>query len=385
METPYFVINQAELIANIEELKTALAQTFKQSIIGYSFKTNALPWILGQMKAAGCYAEVVSDDEYQLAKTIGFSPKRIIYNGPAKSESTFAEALNDGAIINLETHREIRWLEKYHTPTTKIGLRLQIDIEAFCPGEAAMGELGGRFGFQLAELPQLLQQLEKLDVHLAGIHLHSSSKTRSLNIYQALAQQAVAIIDQYQLKLEYLDIGGGFFGGAHAKPSFLDYMTTIKQQLARSSRSAELTLIVEPGASLIATPISYVTSVIDVKHTPRQNYIITDGSRIHIDPFFKKDHYQIQIESQTAQQNVSKQIITGFTCMENDHLFNLLDQPLLQEGQKIVYEKVGSYTMCFNPLFIKYFPDVYVQTETELKRVRKRWTVKEFIQGAEWS
>ncbi|KRM78493.1 hypothetical protein FC84_GL000750 [Lapidilactobacillus dextrinicus DSM 20335] len=384
METPYFVINQAELTANIQELKTALAQTFSKSIIGYSFKTNALPWILGFMKEAGCYAEVVSDDEYQLAQTIGFSPKQIIYNGPAKSEATFVEALNNGAIINLETHRELRWLEKYHTAATKVGLRLQIDIEALCPGEAAMGELGGRFGFQLTELSEILQFLQKIDVQLAGIHLHSSSKTRSLKIYQTLAQQAVAIINQYQLQLDYLDIGGGFFGGAQAKPSFLDYMTAIKEQLYQSPRSADLTLIVEPGASLIATPVSYVTSVIDVKQTPRQNYILTDGSRIHIDPFFRKDHYEVKIEPQTNQQSVARQIITGFTCMENDHLFHLIDQPLLQEGQEIIYHKVGSYTMCFNPLFIKYFPDVYVQTETGLELVRKRWTVKEFIQGAEW-
>ncbi|HJE15949.1 MAG TPA: hypothetical protein K8W17_07715 [Lapidilactobacillus dextrinicus] len=388
MQTPYFIIDQHQLTDNLTEWQTALRATFSNWIIGYSFKTNALPWILGYMKSADCYAEVVSDDEYQLAQLIGYDANKIIYNGPAKSEATFAEAIANGAIVNLETHRELRWLKKYARSDTKVGIRLQIDIETFCPGESAMGELGGRFGFQLAELSDILKILTDSRVQLAGLHLHCSSKTRSLNIYQTLAQQAVKIIQKYQLILDYFDIGGGFFGGAHAKPSLLDYMTVIKQELQILPNCSELTLIVEPGASLIATPISYVTSVIDVKQTPRQVYITTDGSRTHIDPFFKKSQYDVEIENQVqhATTPVAKQIISGFTCMENDHLFELTQHSLLSEGQQITYHKVGSYTMCFNPLFIKYFPDVYVKaTDQALTLVRRRWTAKEFIQGAEWS
>ncbi|WP_164506875.1 type III PLP-dependent enzyme domain-containing protein [Lapidilactobacillus bayanensis] len=382
METPYFVIDQNKLADNLQELQEALAATFAKSIIGYSFKTNSVPWILDFMKCAGCYAEVVSDDEYQLAQKCGYAPDKIIYNGPAKSEATFADALAQGAIINLETHRELRWLEKYAMTGTKVGLRIQIDVETFCPGETAMGELGGRFGFQLAELPEILQQLQRLGVKLAGLHVHTSSRTRSLKVYQVLARESVAIIQQYQLNLDYLDIGGGFFGGDRAIPSFFDYMTVIRQQLQQLVNFTDLTLIVEPGASLIATPVSYVTSVIDVKRTPRQIYVTTDGTRLHLDHLFVKTSYQYQIRGQSAEDVVPQQIIAGFTCIENDHLFILKNAPLLKENQQIIYEKVGSYTMCFNPLFIKYFPAVYVKNDEGMKLVRRRWTVEDYVRGA---
>ena len=60
--------------------KTLLAQFG----IGYSFKTNSLPWVLSFMKEHGCYAEVVSENEYELAEYIGF--EHIIYNGPVKGK-----------------------------------------------------------------------------------------------------------------------------------------------------------------------------------------------------------------------------------------------------------------------------------------------------------
>lgn len=381
MQTPYFVIDEQRLEDNLRQLRAALSQSFHRSIVGYSFKTNALPWVIEKMRQEGVYAEVVSDDEYELAQLLGYPPSEIIYNGPAKSEASFAAALAAGAIVNLETHRELRWLEKYGR-NKQVGLRLQLDIETLCPGESAMGELGGRFGFQLAELPELLALLARLDVRLAGLHLHTSSKTRSVNIYRTLAQEAAQLIKQYELQVDYIDIGGGFFGGLSERPNFFDYMAVIEKELRTIPYFEDLTVIVEPGASLIATPISYVTSVIDVKKTPRNYFVTTDGSRTNIDPFLRKNSYDYTITGTSRQDTVDRQIIAGFTCMENDHLFQLEEHPLLEEGQQITYHKVGSYSICFNPLFIKYFPDVYVKNTAGHHLVRKRWTAKEFLQGA---
>ena len=37
--------------------------------------------------------------------------------------------------------------------------------------------------------------------------------------------------------------------------------------------------------------------------------------------------------------------------------------------------------MCLTPLFIKYFPDVYVEHEGKLKKVRDAWSPKEYMQN----
>ena len=49
---------------------------------------------------------------------------------------------------------------------------------------------------------------------------------------------------------------------------------------------------------------------------------------------------------------------------------------------QIVYDKVGAYTMCLTPLFIKYFPDVYVEVNGEYILVRKAWKPEQYIMNS---
>ena len=79
LQTPLFIFNEDELKSCIRKFKTALNKEFKNNIIGYSLKTNSLPYCLKVAKENGCYAEVVSYHEYQLAINIGFTKEHIIY------------------------------------------------------------------------------------------------------------------------------------------------------------------------------------------------------------------------------------------------------------------------------------------------------------------
>ncbi len=57
--------------------------------------------------------------------------------------------------------------------------------------------------------------------------------------------------------------------------------------------------------------------------------------------------------------------------MEVDRIFEYRDGIELMEGDRIVYENVGGYTMSLNPLFIQYFPDVYIRRDGKLYKIRK--------------
>lgn len=68
--------------------------------------------------------------------------------------------------------------------------------------------------------------------------------------------------------------------------------------------------------------------------------------------------------------------------MEVDRIFEYEDGVELKEGDRIIYENVGGYTMSLNPLFIQYFPDVYVRRDGKLKLVRRRWTPEQYVQNS---
>ena len=383
LQTPCYIIHKDILEDGIELLKSALERDWKNSCIGYSFKTNSLPWVVEQMKQAGFYAEVVSENEYDLACRHNF--EHMIYNGPVKGKRTFFHALESGAIVNLDAKRELDWLEESGKKDVTVGLRVNFNLEKMCPGETSGGEEGSRFGFsyETGEFVQALKRLKEMGVRLSGLHLHTSSKTRSINIYRALAVKACELKREFDLELSFIDIGGGYFGGMENRPKFPDYTKVIAEELSKEFRMEDTMLIMEPGTSLITPPIEYLSTVVDVKETYANNLVITDGSRIDVDPlhgkksYFHKFLYQ---ESETEREIMEKQVICGFTCLENDRLFVSENTKALQVGDQISYRKVGGYTMCLTPLFIRYFPNVYVEENGEYKLVRKAWGAEEYSQ-----
>ena len=93
LQTPCFVIRTQQLDSLVEFCKREFYKIWPEGIVGYSFKTNNLPWVIKYLKEKGLWAEVVSSDEYQLAKALGYKSDNIIFNGPVKGKNEFIEKL----------------------------------------------------------------------------------------------------------------------------------------------------------------------------------------------------------------------------------------------------------------------------------------------------
>lgn len=392
LPTPYFVIDEPILQRYYDMLTDSLEENWGNYLVGYSFKTNSLPWLVGFVKRNGAYAEVVSEDEYSLAKYLGFKDSEIVYNGPYKGEQSFRNVLLAGGYVNLDSKQELDWLialakEKPDT-RIKVGIRANFNLEQMCPGETTMGEVSGRFGFcyETGKFARAIEVLRNLpNVQIAGLHLHSSSKSRSVNIFRSIARMACRLQQEFDFDLEYVDLGGGYCGGMEGRPEYPDYFPAVAEELSKCFSPEKTKIIVEPGISLISKCTTFVTSVFDTRDIKGTRYVMTDGSRFNIDPTMIKTSHLFHLEYKedfTDERPVmARQVISGFTCMEVDRLFSYENQPELVPGDHIIYENVGGYTMSLNPLFIQYFPAVYVRNGDEMKMVRKKWTPEEYVQG----
>lgn len=388
IQTPCYVVHKELVDQQLKLLKDALAAYWDNSIIGYSYKTNALPWLIDYYNRGGCYAEVVSDDEYHLGKRVGVAADRFVYNGPIKTKETFLDALRGGSVVNIDAARELDWLDELDPGGSyRLGLRVNFDIEKDCPGHSACGPEGGRFGFcyENGKLREALDVIEAKGFRVNGLHLHTSSKTRAIDVYRAIARKACEIAEAYHLELDYLDIGGGYFGGLENRPQFADYLREVSAILSGTFDRKRTALIVEPGMSLVGPAVSYVTQVIDVKDTTYGRFAVTDGSRTGIDPLMTKTGYFYHIEQSADNGRVlPEQVVCGYICMEHDRLFHLKNGPELAVGDRIVYHKVGAYTMCLTPLFIKYFPTVYLEENGGCCVIRDRWQPEDYCRKSVW-
>ena len=384
LPSPSFILDEEELFRSITGFTEALKEFFSDFTLCYSVKTNALPYLLNLVHSRDCFAEVVSADEYHLARQCGYRESRIIYNGPMKNKKTFLEAVMGGAIVNIETKRELKWLEELSKDNIyKVGLRLNINISRVSMEDADGGQDNSRFGFsdETSDFSDALSVIKKLpNVQLSGIHIHRTVHSRSVRFYKHSIEYACEIIRKYHLELDYMDIGGGFFGIFPEKPTYRDYVCAFREALYGYGLDT-LRVIVEPGNALVASCFHYLSEVIDVKHVEKEKWFVTtDGSRNDVDPFFRKQNYLYDLYAEKDSPSVNEQIVSGCTCLENDRLFCIKNGPLLQLGDRILYRNVGAYTMCLSPLFIRFFPCVFAVKKNEIILVRGKWDAEEFLQ-----
>ena len=152
IKTPCFVLEADKLFQNIRAFKYALDSRFENNVLGYSVKTNSTPALLDIVKEEGGYAEVVSYHEYKLALSLGFPPDHIVYNGQLKDQETFLHAINNGAVVNIDTKRELSWIRLL--PSDKVyavGLRVNLNLMEISPEDCKDKEDYSRFGFSLPQ------------------------------------------------------------------------------------------------------------------------------------------------------------------------------------------------------------------------------------------
>lgn len=393
LQTPCFILDPKELERSVKGYQRALDANFKKAIVGYSVKTNSTPYCIKLAGEFGSYAEVVSYDEYELAMLCGFEKNHIIYNGPMKNKETFIDAITNGAIVNIETKRELLWLNELPKDVNyKVGLRLNINISNVSPEDADGDNDNSRFGFsdETNEFKEAIRRISYLgNVELAGLHIHRTAHSRSIRFYDRSIQYACDVIKKYGLRLDYIDIGGGYFGIFPNKPTYQQYSDAFYKALKKNGLDS-LYVIVEPGNALVASCFSFLSEVIDVKCVEEDKWFVTtDGSRNDIDPFFKKSGYldeELYVSSNEIDKRImaKEQIISGCTCLEYDRLFTLTDKPLLSVGDRILYHNVGAYTMCLSPMFIRYIPNIYMKGAHCYSIIREKWSANEYVQKCKY-
>ena len=384
LNTPYYSIDMQKLEKNLSDLRSSFTALWPNFMVGYSFKTNNLPWLASWMKSQQVFAEVVSTPEYELAKFVGYADNQIIINGPCKGYDTMDKVLIAGGIVNLDNFQEIRHIidnQKVYSRDIKVGLRINFDLESKCPGETIPGKEPGRFGFNVenGDFQKAIGLLKNIpNVKVIGIHAHHSTRTKSLGIFKAITSKACecsTLCDE----LEYIDLGGCLFGDKPGAPTFDEYAQTIVGVLRGNQISSNVKLIMEPGAALIASPVSYVCKVIGTKDIKGVRLVYTDGTIKHIAPQMNAIKFGYTLNTSSSQL-ISRQVVSGYTCIEMDRFLDLIEQKELCVGDEVVIRNVGAYTMSLAPLFIEYFPAVIVESADGYQVVREHWSTKEFTQ-----
>ncbi len=395
--TPFYMFDKEAFIKNFDNLTRSFRALYDNFILAYSYKTNYTPYLCRLIKEMGGWAEVVSRLEYDIALRIGQDPAKIIFNGPVKHYEDIEIALNNGSLVNLDDWYEIDLVDKYAADYPGKHIRLGIRINVGLCDQSGDSHIQsslktGRFGFSpdrenLQALKKRLDEIPGLSV--VSLHGHTSTTDRSLWCFETITRTLCGIAEAcFPDTIEYLNIGGGFFGyvppemGLKNVPSFDEYahavVETMKESRVVMNRCPKL--VIEPGVAMVANTFSLVSKVVALKTIGDKKFVIIDGSAFHVKPTMHNVNQPHAFIYRKRSCKSKKFDVVGSTCMEKDIILKDIVEPLPQRGDYIIVNNVGAYTTVLSPPFINPAPAVLkLGGKGDVHQIRQRQSLDHFI------
>ena len=389
--TPFYLMHPDKYRKNISDFISAFKKKYPHVIAGYSFKTNYVLALCEVAKSLGCYAEVVSEMELDLAIKLGF--EHIILNGPIKKESALLKAISHRAVINLDSEYEVDYICQYKSENPaselKVGLRVNVHLtDEKGNSTVQCGLREGRFGFAHDIIGNNINRLKSAGIKIVSLHGHTSSSDRAVKNYQVITDYMLSVCEEFRLDdLQYFDIGGGFFGAApegldlKGKPSYEDYANVVLDLALKNEWFVhrQPAIVIEPGSSVVSNVFTYFTKVYQLKHIGSKNFVMVDGSVFDVKPTMHSNNLPYRILSEDGDGESGIFDVVGSTCMEKDIILHDVELNKIKAGDFIEINGVGAYTIALTPTFINYLAPILSIENGEMELVRRRQNVEDII------
>jgi diaminopimelate decarboxylase len=369
--SPLFVISEKTIRNTIKKAKKAFSTRYPKVQFAWSYKTNYLNAVCNIFHQEGSWAEVVSGFEYDKAINLGVDGRKIIFNGPDKSEHDLTKAITNDSLIHIDHLDELYSITELADKLNKrprVAIRVNMDTGVY--------PMWDRFGFnyengQAWDAINKIMHSEKME--LVGLHCHIGTFMLSPSAYgvaaSKLAELALAVEQKFKQEIKYIDMGGGFASKNTLKGSYLpghdtnptidDFAEAITTVLLDSSfkKNKLPLLILETGRALVDEAGYLLGSVISNKRssTGRRNTIIDIGVNILFTSFW----YDHKITpAQPFTHYTEDTCLYGPLCMNIDVIRESANLPLLNKGDHIVIHNAGAYNMTQWMQFITLRPNV---------------------------
>jgi diaminopimelate decarboxylase len=393
--SPLFVLSERGIRQAYRDASRAFKTRYPKVQFAWSYKTNYLNAVCNVFHQEGSWAEVVSGFEYEKAQANGVPGNKIIFNGPDKSREDLEKAIRNRSLIHIDHLDELYVLREL---AEQLALRPQVAIRVNM--DTGVYPIWDRFGFNYESgeaWDAVSKIIQSACMDLVGLHCHIGTFMLTPSAYgiaaTKLSELALKVKKNFNVKVTYLDLGGGFASkntlkgsylqGVDASPGFDQYAETITMAILNSGfKEEELPLLVlETGRALIDEAGYLLGSVVSNKR-------LTDGRRATILDFgvnilFTSFWYDHRISpAGPVGQSQEHTVLYGPLCMNIDVIRENISFPLLKKDDQVVVHCVGAYNMTQWMQFITLRPAVVMIGMDEVPYlVRSRETTSDVQQG----
>ena len=362
--TPCFIYDHNFLVANGKALKKALPV---RANLVYSVKANPNPSIIYALQKIGALFEVASEGELLHLLNIGIAAEKIIFSGQGKTVSGITKAIkNEVLVINIESMREWKDVSEISKSLNKkVRVLLRVN-PMFNNRDAAlkMGGVASPYGVDEETIDLFFAEGSELCL-IEGIFVYAGSNYHNyidiIENTKYIFELAEKIYKKFNVKLKYLDFGGGFGVPEFISDPELDLGNLEKglkklfeEKLSLPCFSNIRKLFFESGRYLTATSGVLVMRVVDVKMSRGKQYVILDGgiNCMGIKQFeYRRTEPELHLITQKCVDygNVKEVCIVGTTCTPIDLIHQGINLPKVSIGDFIYFNDCGAYSLEFSP------------------------------------
>ena len=345
--TPLYVYSYSTLFRHFMAYKNAFDGY--PHIICFAVKSNPNIAIIRLFAKKGGGADIVSGGELHVALKAGVPSCKIVYAGVGKTEDEIRFALKTKILMfNVESENELREIDRVAgkmKTKAPIALRINPDIDPGTHPYITTGMKKHKFGIPIDVALEYYNFASKLkNVVVVGVHKHIGSQITKVSPFVDALKRILLLIDELNaqgVSLQYLDVGGGL------GISYRDEEPPVPEDLARNLipllKNRNLTLIMEPGRSIVGNAGILVTKTLYLKKGMEKEFIIVDaGMNDLIRPSLYDAYHHILPVVRTKRDKVLCDVV-GPICESGDFLARERELEKLRQGEYLAVMSAGAY------------------------------------------
>ena len=359
--TPTYVYSSASLTENFLAYATACQQHGRGNggaLVCYSVKSNSNLAVLNLLSKLGSSFDIVSGGELERVIAAGGDTKKVIFSGVGKSRDEMRLALShDILCFNVESIPELHRLNDVAASMGKrarVSLRVNPDVDPKTHPYISTGLKENKFGIAFedalqtyrvaAALPHL--QVTGIDCHIGSQLLDDAPLLEALDKVIELADQLHAA----GIELHHVDIGGGIgITYDQEQPVAVgDYLGRLFKRIdnwrAASYNNKPITVLFEPGRSIVGNAGVLSTEVQYLKHGGNTNFAVVDAAMNDLmRPAMYEAWHGVQPINQRSESPKIYDVV-GPVCESGDWLAR--DRTLaVESGDLLAIMSAGAYGM----------------------------------------
>ena len=344
--TPLYVYSQQALNQAFTDYQTAFAAL--NPLICYAVKANSNLSIIRHFARLGCGFDIVSGGELARVLAAGGDASKTIFSGVGKSVTEIEYALQQGIkCFNVESLPE---LERINEVAARLGVRAPIslrinpDVDAQTHPYISTGLKANKFGIAMSDAEAAYHHAATLPhLQIMGIDCHIGSQLIKLEPLIEACERLLLLIDRLTaqgIHLEHLDLGGG--AGIVYRDEDVPDLAAYAQAVHQLIGERPLSLILEPGRSLVGNAGFLLTRVEYVKQNEDKQFVIVDAAMNDLmrPALYQAYHHITNAENSPIAPFIAD--IVGPICETGDFLAQNREIAA-QAGDVLVIHSAGAY------------------------------------------